>query len=69
MRNTCSNYVQGVQFMYIEKLEVKGMTDWQRLNVMISAELKEQLKQLAKEKGLDLSAFVRMILTEEAKKK
>lgn len=45
------------------------MTDWQRLNVMISAELKEQLKQLAKEKGLDLSAFVRMILTEEAKKK
>lgn len=45
------------------------MTEWERLNVMVKPELKERLRELAHEKGLDLSSLVRLILTEASKKK
>lgn len=43
------------------------MEKWERLNVMISPQLKAQLKVIAAEKGLDLSSFVRLVLTEAVK--
>lgn len=44
------------------------MNDLKRLNVMIPAELKVKLEQMADDKGVNLSSLVRMILTAESKK-
>lgn len=53
---------------YIKKDEVNEMNDLKRLNVMIPAELKVKLEQMADDKGVNLSSLVRMILTAESKK-
>lgn len=53
---------------YIKKDEVNEMNDLKRLNVMIPAELKVKLEQMAEDKGVNLSSLVRMILTAESKK-
>ena len=44
------------------------MSDLTRLNVMIPKELKSKLESMAEDKGLNLSSFVRLILTAESKK-
>lgn len=44
------------------------MSDLERLNVMIPAELKAKLTLMADDKGVNLSSLVRMILTAESKK-
>lgn len=41
----------------------------ERMTVLVPLEVKNDLKDLAASKGLTLSAYVRMILTEESKKK
>ena len=38
-----------------------------RIQIRISAELKEQLKKEAKEKGLTLSGYIKMIFAERNK--
>jgi len=44
------------------------MSDLERLVVLVPPEVKEVLKQHAKEKGLNLSSFVRLLLVNEVKK-
>lgn len=44
------------------------MNELERLNVMIPGNLKKELTEQANEKGLNLSSYVRLILTAEAKK-
>lgn len=44
------------------------MDELERLNVMIPKELKAELTKQANEKGLNLSSYVRLILTTETKK-
>lgn len=44
------------------------MNDLARLNVMIPAELKQKLTEMAEDKGINLSSLVRLILTAESKK-
>lgn len=44
------------------------MNDLARLNVMIPAELKQKLTEMAEDKGVNLSSLVRLILTAESKK-
>lgn len=39
-----------------------------RVGVVMSVDLKNEVKSLAKAKGLDLSSFVRLVLTEEVNK-
>lgn len=41
----------------------------ERMTVLIPPEVKEALKKLAEEKGLTMSSYVRMVLTENAQKK
>lgn len=45
------------------------MSELERLNVMIPADVKETLKEQAASKGLNLSAYVRLLLVAESKKK
>lgn len=44
------------------------MSDLERLNVLIPADVKSTLKAKAEEKGLNLSSLIRLILTAESKK-
>ena len=44
------------------------MNELERLNVMIPSDLKKELTEQANEKGLNLSSYVRLILTAESKK-
>ena len=52
-------------------INVRGenMSELERLNVMIPADVKETLKEQAASKGLNLSAYVRLLLVAESKKK
>lgn len=39
-----------------------------RVGVVMPVDLKNEVKSLAKTKGLDLSSFIRLVLTEEVNK-
>ncbi|MBF7108746.1 hypothetical protein ITQ99_08850 [Pediococcus pentosaceus] len=39
-----------------------------RVGVVMPVDLKNDVKELAKTKGLDLSSFIRLVLTEEVNK-
>lgn len=44
------------------------MSDLERLNVLIPANVKSTLKAKAEEQGINLSSLIRLILTAESKK-
>lgn len=51
-------------FCYICIMAAKEVKERETLHLRIKPELKEKATQVAEKKGLDLSSYVRMVLTE-----
>lgn len=58
-----------VSMCILRNVRGENMSELERLNVMIPADVKEMLKEQAASKGLNLSAYVRLLLVAESKKK